>query len=114
VGDIVSLNAGDLNRKVTIQAPIRAPDGAGGWATTWNSIATVAAQITPISGGEALRLGVERSTQFYKVSIRFRSDVTSAHRLLFGAVALNIRTCSDPDGTREELAITAESGVADG
>lgn len=111
----MSLSAGDLNRKVTIQTPNYTPDGAGGRSLTgWSDVATVYAQITPVSGGEAFKLGVQNQTQFYRVSLRFREDVTPGNRLMWGTIPLNIRTSADPDGFREELAIMAESGVADG
>ena len=108
------LSAGRLRNRITIQAPTHTPDGIGGQLTTWDDLTTVWAEVLPANGGESFRLGIERKSQFYRVTIRYRSDITAAHRLVWNDVAMNIRTCADPDGRREALLISAETGVADG
>ncbi len=110
----MSLSAGRLRQRVTIQSPVGTPDGGGGNVRTWSSVTTVGAEVLPVNGGEAFRAGIANATQFYRVTIRFREDVTPIHRLLWKGTPLNIRTIGDPTNRREELLITAESGVASG
>jgi SPP1 family predicted phage head-tail adaptor len=109
------LSPGRLNSRVTIQRDDKVEVGTG-FEANWVDVATVWAEVLPANGGEAFSQGILRQTQFYRVTIRMRNDVTPEHRLIWrtrGAEAvLNIRTCADPDGRREALLMTAESGVA--
>ena len=108
------LSSGDLNQVVSIQAFAETPDGAGGKTKVWSNVsAVVYATIEPANGGEAFAQGVARNTQFYRVTVRWRSGVTPANRLLWNGVPLNIRTCGDPDGRGRALVMTAESGAAE-
>jgi head-tail adaptor len=85
----------------------RPPDGE----PKWKDVASgVRAEIIPLRGGEALTLGVHRSTQLYRVTIRKRPGVTTANRLLWGGIALDIRT-APPSTDRATLVMTCESGV---
>ncbi|WP_174286636.1 phage head closure protein [Sphingomonas bacterium] len=104
------LRPGDLRQRVTIQEVSETLNAGGGKTKAWNDVATVWAQVTPSSGGEAFAQGVARNTQFYKVLIRYRAGVTPRNRMVWNGQPLNIRTCSDPDGTREALQMMAESG----
>lgn len=61
-------------------------------------------------GGEALSQSILRTTQFYRVTIRRRAGVTTAHRLLWNGIALDIRT-APPSTDRTTLVMTCESGV---
>lgn len=109
----MTLRAGKLREKIDIQAVIQLADGAGGTTKTWASFAlAVPAHFEPVTGGETFALGVARSTQFYKVTIRWRGDVTPRNRIWWQGRALNIRTAADPDdGRREKLVMMAESGA---
>jgi SPP1 family predicted phage head-tail adaptor len=110
----MSLAAGRLRHKVDIQAFTGASDGAGGTVKTWSTVAKrVAAEVIPINGGEAFNRGIAAATQFYRVTIRYRAGITPAHRLIWKGIALNIRTCADPDGTWEALLMTVESGAGE-
>ena len=111
VGVAMGLSAGNLRQRVTIQSPTSASDGAGGSVTTWTNGATVWAEVLPVNGGEAFKAGLASATQFYKVTIRFRTDVTPRNRLMWNGIPLNIRTCADLDGRREALLMSAESGA---
>lgn len=106
-----ALLAGQLRDKIVFQVATETSDGAGGTTRAWSDVATRRALIEPMNGGEAFRAGVTRSTQFYRVSVRWFDGITPKHRILWGTVPLDIRTCADPDGTRRVLLITAESGA---
>jgi len=106
------LDAGSLNRRVTIEAEQRVANGQGGWITSWEPVATVWAEMIPLRGDEALQANIVRSVQLWKVTIRHRPSVTTAHRLRYRDLTLNIRSAADPDGLRERTVMTAESGVA--
>ncbi|GGL62297.1 tail protein [Wenxinia marina] len=42
-----------LNRRLSLERPVRTPDGAGGFAPGWQPVGTVWAEIRPRSGREA-------------------------------------------------------------
>jgi SPP1 family predicted phage head-tail adaptor len=109
-GRVSRISAGNLRERLTIQ--INSPTRAGaGWDDNWTDFATVYAEVLPINGGEAFGRGIERQTQFYRITIRWRANITPQHRLVWRGQLLNIRTCADPDNRRQALLITAESGV---
>jgi SPP1 family predicted phage head-tail adaptor len=107
------LSAGTLNQRMDIQSFTGASDGGGGTVKAWEKTATISAKVEPLNGGEAFRQGVANATQLYRVTIRFRTDINPANRLMWNGTALNIRTCADPDGRREALVMTVESGAAE-
>ncbi|MBY0583270.1 MAG: phage head closure protein [Sphingomonas sp.] len=87
------------------------PNGSGGFSSAWVPLMTVWAEVIALRGGEALVQNVQRSTQLFRVTIRHRSDVTTANRLLFEGRPMNIISCEDVDGRREALVMTTETGV---
>lgn len=105
-----------LRERVSIQESNVVDNGRGGRRTPtgqdpWRDVATdVAAEIIPLRGGEALSIGVERSTQLYRVTIRKRAGVTTAHRLVWLGIPLNIRT-APPSVDRATIVMTCESGA---
>ncbi|MBX3492411.1 MAG: phage head closure protein [Parvibaculum sp.] len=104
------MSAGAMRERVTLQAPVRTPDGAGGADVTWNDVATVWASVMALSGRErpaGERMEARRRLQ---VLIRYRSDVTAAMRLVWQGRALDIRTMCDIDGKRHMLLIDCEEG----
>ena len=101
----------DLNRKVTLQRPVRADNQHGGATKGWTDAGPVWAQMIPLRGGEALQELVAREVQLWKVTIRFRGDVTPDWRIMFEGAPLNIQSAADPDGRRTWLVMTCESGV---
>lgn len=114
-----SLPAGRLRERVTLQERNVTDNGRGGRRAPvgeqpWRDVVRdIAAEVIALRGDEALTLGVQRSTQLYKVTIRARSGVTTAHRLMWMGIALNIRTAPPSMRSRgADLVMTCESGVA--
>jgi head-tail adaptor len=105
-----------LRERVTLQEPNLIDNGRGGRRTpagqnAWRDIAQgVAAEVVPLRGGEALSQSIQRSAQFYRVTIRKRPGITTGHRLLWNGIPLDIRT-APPSTDRATLVMTCESGV---
>lgn len=55
-----------LNRKLTLEAPNRAPDGAGGFTDTWVALGTIWAEVLPRGSGRE----VEASELALKITLR--------------------------------------------
>lgn len=104
------MNAGALRERVTLQAPVRTPDGAGGADVTWSDVATVWASVMALSGRERPAGERMEARRIVQVLIRYRSDVTATKRLLWQGRVLDIRTMCDIDGKRHTLMIDCEEG----
>ncbi len=107
----MSLKAGDLRDRVTLQAGAHTDDGVGGRTESWTTVGTLYAQVLPTGGRERLEAGSMRGVQGWRVTLRYRSGVTVAHRLLWNGTPLDIQSVADPDGKRERLVLFCESGV---
>lgn len=105
------MRAGDLRERVVIQEAVESPDGGGGAALTWRDIATVWAEIIPLSGREQIEAGGLVGVSAYRVNIRRRVDVTSAHRLVWGETTLVIKSPPTADVRRRMSTFLCEAGV---
>lgn len=108
------LQAGNLRTRVRIEAETRSPNGQGGFTTAWTPIgAPVFAEKIPMQGDEVLRETIVNATKKARFVIRFRTDVTPAHRLVevIAGTVWNIRAVDDPYDMRDRLWLAAESGV---
>ncbi len=108
------MGIGSMRHSLVIQAQSRANDSAGGVRRTYSTLATVQGKIEP-TGGNTNFFGdqIEGRTT-HKITIRYRSDVTTKHRISYSADSkifkinriLNI-------GTRDRyLEMLCEEGVA--
>lgn len=109
--------AGKLRELVVLQQRNLVDNGRGGRSRPsgqpeWINAdgASMRAEIIPLRGDEALQNVVLRSMQTYRVTVRWRADVTTDQRLLWGTLALDIKSAArSPD--RRDLVMTCESGV---
>ncbi|WP_421863767.1 phage head closure protein [Parvibaculum sp.] len=99
---------GEMRERVTLQSPSRTPDGAGGAEVTWTNSAPVWAKVEDRGGSE--RLAGERLAAGTKLrlTIRYRSGITTEMRVLWNERALNIRAVGDPDGRKRFLVLDCE------
>ena len=108
------LNSRELRLLCFIEAETRTPNGQGGFTTGWTKLADAWAKKVPLRGNEVLQDGVLRTTSVTRFVIRFRTDVTTKHRLVEKAsgTVWNIRRVEDPYGRRDRLELDCESGVS--
>lgn len=101
---------GDLKYRITLQEPVRTPDGGGGFSEAWQDLAAapeVYAAIRPLSGGETFRFRQLETVATHRILTRFRPDITPAHRILHGADVYDIVSATDADGQQAFLDIVA-------
>ena len=103
---------GAMRERVVIQAGAGAADGYGGRTSDWSAVATVWAEVAPIGGRERAQAEQLEGVVTHRVTIRHRTDVTAAHRLLWGSKALNVRAVTNPDQRRRYLDLLCEEGTA--
>lgn len=117
------MRASQLSRRVLIQSRVDVKDSAGGFAPTWTDVGRDWADVTPMIGGagtsEMVVGDVIVAATMYKVTMRFRSDLTVMHRIVLldsqpENLPLNILSLIDPDGRRRELSMVCQSGETSG
>lgn len=109
------VNSGDLDQRITFQAKISTPDGAGGSTTSWADIAvtpTVWAQVIPLMGREGAQEGGDAATANYKFTIRHRTDISEIDGIIWNGSNYNIRRVERVSGRELFLVVIAERGVS--
>lgn len=99
------MRAGRLRHRVTIQKPTEGDaDSYGDTVASWSDVATaVPAEVTTLSGREAYQANQVHPEATVQVKMRYRSDVTTAMRLVHDGRTLSIDGLL-PDARKRELA----------
>lgn len=92
------MRAGRLNKRITIQSPATGQDATGEPTTGWTDVATVWASIVDVSGREYVAAGGTQNAAQTKVTIRKRSGITPAMRVVHGSDAYNVEAVLVQDG----------------
>ena len=77
--------SGDLNRRLLLEAPSETDDGAGGVTRLYDVVATLWAQVMPLSARTDAAAGRLGAALRFRIVIRPRSDISTRHRFLDGA-----------------------------
>lgn len=77
------MRPGGLRQRVTIQNFTTSRTPSGGVIQEWYDVATVWAEVKGISGRELIAAGAEMSEVTFRMWVRYRSDVTSASRIIW-------------------------------
>lgn len=107
--------AGELRERITIRRQVNTKNPrTGGLERSWQTIATVAADVKPISSREALIGEVLRGVLHFELLIYFRDDVQLADQILWGSRELNVHAADDRDRRRHWLWIIASTQAPQG
>lgn len=113
-GDLaVTLAAGALNRRVTIQRRADGYDEAGQPVTTWEDVATVWANIAGQTGMGAITRaqdGVGASIERYSIRIRYREGLDAGMRVVHGSQVFDVRQVRMDFDRREFTDLVCELG----
>lgn len=101
-------NKGRLRQRVTILRNVEADNGQGGYASTWEPVATVWAEVVGLTGREVVMERTLQGITTYRIRIPWRADLKQSDQLRYGEHVLNIRSIADPDARRTELMIMAD------
>lgn len=105
------LRAGQLNERVTFQESTDTRDGGGGVTLAWANLATaptVWASVRIVSGGEQVEARQTVAGRRYEVTIRRRTDLTSAMRVVRGSDSLAILAIDDSREHPDAIVLTCE------
>lgn len=104
--------ASRLRQRVTLETPVLTAEAGGHFNQTWQTVARVWAAIEPLNGAE-LWFGEQLEGRInHRITLRYRNDLTSAMRIVFGERIFNIRSVHCPSEAREILVISAEEHIA--
>lgn len=107
-GHVGAGTIGAMRHRLVLETPLDTPDGAGGAARVWDTVATVWAGLRPISAGERVDADAEEHAVTHRVLIRWRDDVTAGDRFRLGARIFEIRALADPEERQRFLQIDVE------
>lgn len=101
------MRAGQLRDRLTIQRPVKTPGQSWGPQTSYTTLATVWAGVTPKASTEkADPKGVETLNRF-EIRTRFIAGITTEHRIEWKGRTLDIVGVTDADNRGRELIIEA-------
>jgi len=103
---------GALRHVIILQRQSETADAGGGTSSIWSDIAEVRAEVIPLTGSETVQAMRVQPVQNYLIRMRYRGDVTTADRLLFGQRILNIRSVKNVNERGRWMECRCEEGVA--
>jgi SPP1 family predicted phage head-tail adaptor len=103
------MDAGRLNRLVTIQSLQSGVDEIGQPVTTWVTLADVWANVLHLSGVETIKGGAEASSVKASIRIRYRTDVTAAMRVMLGSTVYQIKAVMPDEAGRRYVDLACEA-----
>lgn len=89
------LDAGRLNKRISIYGYTEADSGLGSVRTVLTKKASVWAEMYPVRGTEFLEYYREANQLQYKITIRYRSDITEKDVLVRGDRQFSIQSIID-------------------
>ena len=102
------MQAGILRSRIIIEKQSLVDNGFGGMGVTWSTMATVWAKVEHLSGRE-LQMAQQVSPDVtYETTIRYRSDVTTNHRINYGGKYFNILDVKDLDNMHKWIFLKCE------
>lgn len=95
------MRAGRLNKRVTIKQVTQAKNAYHEMIDTWTTLATVWAEVSPLNGREVFEAQKVNAASTIKVTMRARSDITSAMQLVYSGVTYAIDYVPPYDSRRD-------------
>jgi len=107
------MKAPHLNRKLVLETPVRAADGAGGFTQSWQALGTLYAAVTARTGRETAGVAAPLSRVAYRIVVRAArvgapSRPLPEQRFREGSRVFNILAVADADSAGRYLTCTAE------
>jgi len=104
------MESGKLDRRITLEALTATQGSLGGVSEGWAALATVWARWLPGGGNETFTAAAVHAEAEGRFRIRWRSDVTTKHRVVYAAVNYDILAV-DEMGRRDGLELKVKAAV---
>lgn len=102
------MEAGKLNRRVTIKQLTDGQDEIGQPVQTWADVAAVWAHVRHLSGVETIKADADTSSVKASIRIRRRTDVDAGMRVYLGAVVYEIKAVLPDEEAHDRLDLACE------
>lgn len=107
------LAAGSLDTRITLQQRIGTIDALGQPTESWIDLVTVGASVSPLRGREYFAAGQIESVVDVRIRIRYRSNITTAMRVVWQSTPYDIISVIDVDARRHTLELMCATGAKD-
>lgn len=97
------MKIGRLTQRVALQSPTSTPDAMNECVTTYATVATVWAEVSPLTGREFEAAQATNSEVELKVIIRYYAGLTSRWRLVHGAKTYEILAVLNLNSGKKDL-----------
>lgn len=110
------MQAGKLNKRITLQKPVKTQSQVTGAVVNgWADQAELWANVTDLSARDFVAAQAGQSEVTTRITIRWRDDVTDKHRILYRGRVYDIQGVLEDDKSgREYLTLPCSRGVNDG
>lgn len=85
---------GAMRHRITVEAPIRVPDGSGGVIESWTPVATLWARIVDRAGNEAFSADGITGRLTHDITLRPHPDLVPRNRIRLAARVFHILAIS--------------------
>lgn len=115
----MSIRAGTLRRRITIQQRSVTKDTFGGQSTSWSDLATVWAEITPLSARELLTAQAVNAEVTHSITVRYQAmfanpKTVAGYRAFYAGRYFNIHGSMNQDERNRVIVLSASEGLNDG
>jgi SPP1 family predicted phage head-tail adaptor len=110
----VFLRAGELDRRIKLQQRSATKTDTGTEVQTWTDVATVWANIQPLSGRELIAAAAVEAETTHMIVIRYRQGVTARMRAVYGSRIFNITAVVEPQMAHVSLELLCTEGLNEG
>ena len=105
------MEAGTLNKRITLQYQTKVSNNMGGFVTSWVDAATIWAAIWPVSASEQVQSMQPTMTISHRIRIRYRSILRASWRIKFGLRYFNIVSIINQNEKNELLDLMCKESV---
>lgn len=94
---------GRLRHFLTIEAPEESDDGSGGVTVAWTPTGAAWAKLSPLTASESFVRDREGALRRWRITLRYRDDVTPACRFVSDGRRFAIESVVDREGRKRFL-----------
>lgn len=98
-----------LRHKVQLQAKTVTQSGTGQPVESWGTVDTVWAAVEPVSGREFFAAAAVWAETTFKVTVRYRPDITPLNRIIHDGKLLDIQAVLNVEGKGRYLEIVCRA-----
>ena len=115
----MGLRAGALGQRITLQQRTLAQDATGGQLATWTDVATVWAEVVPLSGRELIAAQAVASETSHQITLRWQPvfadpKTVAALRVVYNGRLFNINAAINEDERNRMLTLLVSEGMNEG